>query len=457
MTEHNKVTLVSLPLMDYNVHRTEYSKILPPIGLGYLATNLHRAGVNVEIIDAEYEKISLEVLIEKILNTSPTLVGLSIPSPLVGRAKIVIDGLKKRNPDITIVVGGIHPSIVREQILRDIPNIDAAFVGESEESLLSFVKGNDMASIKGLIFWNDSGNVTYTGEPDVVDINSLPFPDRKFFPNDPWHSDRAIESYLCSSRGCPFKCTYCSAGTIQGKKIRNRSIDNIITEINYLIHEHRVNYLHFIDDNFIMSREKAYSFCNKLNSLKKDLSWRFLARTNVLSKFNRSDFQMLASSGCDLLSMGVESGSLRVLELIRKEIKLDDVKAVIEKAHYAGIRVKGFFIMGFPFETPEDIKLTKKFILDTDFDDVNISFLRVFPGTELYTQLLEKDFDERQLNEYLQFAEIFGDEATNNERLKKAELYLMAHYMSLNPQMPVERIISEIKNTYKEYFKKRGK
>ena len=457
MTVYNKVTLVSLPLMDYNVHSTDYSKIMPPIGLGYLATNLDNAGVNVKIIDAELEKLSPEQLIEQILETSPTLVGLSIPSPLLRRAKIVIDGLKKRNPDLTIVVGGIHPTIAREQILMDIPNIDVVFVGESEESLLSFVKGNDMASIKGLIFWNDSGKVTYTGDPDVIDINSLPNPDRKFFSNDPWPSGQVIESYLCSSRGCPSKCTYCSAGIIQGKKIRSRSTDNIIAEINYLIREYRVNYLHFIDDNFIMSSKKAYSFCNKLNSLNNDLRWRFLARTNVLSKFNRFDFQMLASSGCDLFSMGVESGSPRVLELIQKEIKLDDVKKVIEKAHNAGIKVKGFFIMGFPFEAPEDLELTKKFILDTDFDDINISFLRVFPGTELYLNLRKQNFEERQLNEYMQFAEIFGDEATDNERLKKAELYLLAHYMSLNPKMSVERIISEIKNTYNEYFSKRGK
>ncbi|HUS83906.1 MAG TPA: radical SAM protein [Anaerolineales bacterium] len=428
---------------------------MPSIGLAYLATVAKSLGHDVLLLDAEFRKLPIENLAAAIVDWRPDIVGISIPSPLLAVAKRLVHRLSTLRLGATLIVGGVHPTIVREEIFSEIPAIDIAFIKEAETSFREYLQGAPLDSIAGIIFRGTDGNLVATGDPSPTDIDKLPFIDRDLVENDPWESNGKCESYVCSSRGCPFKCTFCSGGLLQGKAIRQRSIENVILEISYLAEKYGVNYIHFVDDNFIISRSRAIEFCNAIAHTGLKVGWRFLARASVLHQLHDHEFHMLRAAGCELIGIGVESGSPRICELIKKDINLEWVSDIVRKATESGIATKGFFIVGFPFEEESDLALTRKFILESGLTDINISLLRAFPGTELYDELL-KTHSAPDLAEYLQHTGLFSASEYSHERIKKAELYMMSHFVNLNPFFSIEELAQIITDIYRQFYSRRG-
>lgn len=437
--------------MDYSRFSSPHEKIIPPMGLAYLATIAKSLKQDVQLLDAEYQKISVNNLVNNIADFRPDIIAISIPSPLLAIAKRLIQLICRRGIDAKIVVGGIHPTVVGPDIFKEIPAIDIAFIKEAEISFHEYVEGRPLEEIRGIIFRNPDGKLIYTGDPDAVDLDPLPFIDRSLIKNDPWEINGRRESYICSSRGCPFKCTFCSGSLLHGKKIRQRSIKNVVQEIAYLVDNFNVNYIHFVDDNFILNNTRAIEFCNVLTREGRSIGWRFLARASVLHRLHQEEFHMLRVAGCDLIGLGIESGSMRICERIKKGIKLEWIKDIVKKAKTAGILTKGFFIIGYPFEEENDIELTRGFIMESGLDQITISILRVFPGTELYDELL-KTISSADLSDYLQHTGLFADDDYDIERIRKAELYMLSHYVNLNPKFSIEDLAKRITSIYREFY-----
>jgi radical SAM superfamily enzyme YgiQ (UPF0313 family) len=182
-----------------------------------------------------------------------------------------------------------------------------------------------------------------------------------------------------TSQGCPFKCAFCCKNY---KTVRFRSVDRVIDEINMLHYDFGFDSLAFPEDLFILKRERVEAIAKCLKEL--GIIWRCLVRGDLIVKYGQDFVKMMAESGCVDVGMGVESGSDKILAIVNKSEKSDTIKQAVRMLKDEGIRVKGFFIVGLPGESPETIDETWMFLEDTQFDDVDIKIYQPYPCTPIW-------------------------------------------------------------------------
>jgi len=258
--------------------------------------------------------------------------------------------------------------------------------------------------------------------------------------------------YVISSRGCPFKCIFCSANAVSGSKIRYRSVEKVIFEIKKATEKYKIKEIDFEDDNFIFDEKRVIEICNSIIKEKLNIKWRCMGRVDLLEKYHLSTLLLMKISGCRQINIGVESASDEVLVRIKKNITISQVNAVIIKLHSVGIKVKGYFIFGFPFENESDLEKTKEFILSSGLDDINISILRLFPHTEIYDYCIKNNLlNFEDVSAYLQFKYV-DSEGSCNQRISKAALYLVSHYVPINKFLSPFKIVDNIYEIYSLFY-----
>lgn len=365
-------------LLLYNVYSDELGSSRPPLGVGFLSQALQDAGIEHALIDMKLGYSESDVL-KKITDHQYDCVGISVYT--VGHKKFfsLLAAIKERCPHIKTIVGGPHITILGRQVLEEYSQIDFAFMGEAEYSLVSFCKEDDYNKIPGLIYRNSSEVLSPLPfvRPDILDKISWPRYE-KFELNK-----YANEMSIISSRGCPYPCIFCSVGLTLGKKVRVRSVENIGDEIQYW-YEKGKRIFNFLDDNFTLYKDRVFSICDEIE--KRNLKGLTLRASNGLRAdcLDREMLSKMKQVGFKSFGIGVEAGNDKILKILRKGETIEQIENAIKLCCDLGFEVSLFFVYGTPGETADDIedsvRIAKKYpVFKADFYN-----LIPFPGTQLW-------------------------------------------------------------------------
>jgi len=362
------------------------SFITPPLGLMYIVSSLKRAGKEPVILDFMLDNFSEDFLFEKIKDAK--YIGISAVTPLISSALSLAELIKKKFPEKIIILGGPHASLLPKETLEAGKDVDYIIKGEGEErivSLIDYLEGKkNQEELDGIVFRKGEEIIDLSLIKTIENLDNLPFPDRELIPFEKYSqnldSQRKPACTMITSRGCPFSCIYCSK-PIFGKRLRQRSPENIIEEIEYLKEKYKVKEIIFYDDSFTINKEQTIKLCQLIIDKKIDISFKCETRVNLVDK---DLLLLMKKAGCYLLGFGIESGSQRVLDILKKGITIEQVKEAVKITKEAGIDVLGYFMIGVPGETEQEIKKTIDFSKELNLDYAQFSIATAYPGTELY-------------------------------------------------------------------------
>lgn len=410
--------------------RFEYKSGDPPLGLAYIASYLRaNSGAEVNILDATFHQ-SHECIRSSIECERPDIIGIFTDTVMFKDAMRIAEYAK--DCGTFVVMGGPHVTVLPETVAD---RVDVAVIGEGECTFAEIVKRfglDDIESIEG-VWLNKNGKVFKNPrrnppQADNGHLDAFPFPALDLLEMDKYAEswnyldcvDMGIRgTTMITSRGCPYRCTYCqpTLENIFGKKLRHRSPRNVVDEMKYLKRNYNIDGIFFHDDTLTANKKWLTEFCNLLEKENPDLLWGCNSRINTI---NEELMSMMYRVGLRNIHLGIESGSQRILDSIyQKAIKLDDVKRVIRAAKKIGIHTLGFFMLGAPTETPEEIESTINLSLSLDLDEATFSITTPLIGTYLYDMIksdsrytLSNDFSD--FNYYKKRA-FFGDDLTYNK------------------------------------------
>lgn len=362
--------------------------VYPPLGLLYLAGALRTKGHVVSIIDMIFQE-DPNVSAEKL--ASVDVVGISFSTPLAGRAYEVVSGLKKMNKELLCVAGGPHPTVCAEECLQN--GFDICVIGEGENTFVEILDNlteiSCLTRVAGIAILNER-QVVFTPPRHLIDdLDDLPFPARDLIDWDTYlKMDPSVN--VMTSRGCPYQCLFCMPiqEKLFGKKIRRRSVANVVDEIEKITKEISVPgyVIGLLDDTFTFSKQYVKSFCAEIARRNLKIHWWCHARVDNI------DEEMLLEmkyAGCVHLSIGVESGSQKILDFLKKGITVDDIIRAFDLCNKVGIFTHAYIIIGSPMETIKDLQLTAKLIDRIKPCSVGITRLTPMKGSFLYDYAYE--------------------------------------------------------------------
>lgn len=385
-----------------------------PFGVTSIGTYLKASGHEALIYDADYNERPIDMnfahLSEKyrmyldsikdkdnhiwrevrqtITDSNPDLIGISIWTTFAASAFHAAQIAKDVYPDCPVVMGGSHASVKADEILKISPHVDCVVRGEGEFALKELADhaacGKPaLSSILGLSY-REGGDIRHNPPRAAVkDLDVFGFPDRSLLMNESRYSSEDM-GLIMTSRGCPFACTYCS--TDRGR-VSFRSIDNIMDEIRLVRERYGTKMFSIKDDSFTVRKKRVEEFCDRLISEGTGINWECNTRVNLIDE---GLLMKMKKAGCNSIKVGVESGSERVLKSMNKGITLDHVRNAAALFRKAGIFWTGYFMMGVPGETVEDVRKTLDFIYEVRPDYASVSVYEPFPGTPMFEEGLKK-------------------------------------------------------------------
>jgi radical SAM superfamily enzyme YgiQ (UPF0313 family) len=428
--------------------------IQPSLGLGYLATSI-RKDHDVEILDCVKEGIRPSDFSGALKRMKPDVVGIQCYTYDLYNIKDMLRECKTRR--IMTVVGGPHPSAAPLETMDFFgKDLDYLFQGEAEAGFKSLLDklnrgaGIGLGEIPGLA-WREKGQTLINDKrfPEDLDTMGIPawdlirpetYPEAqhgaffKKFPIAP----------IMTTRGCPYSCTFCAGNLISGKTLRKRNIENILREIKMLHDDRGIREFHVVDDNFTLDRGFAKDFLRRLKKLDLDISW---AVPNGIRMDTLDDemLELMKKTGLYLISLGMESGSDRILSLMKKNVTVDRIKRSVALIRKHKINIAGFFILGFPGETVEDIKKTIRFSLQTDLIRANFFTYLPFPGTESFNKLkLEGKLDKVNFKKFYFMNAAFTPQGMDRNTLKRLQRKAFLKFF-LRPKILL-RNLSQVKS-----------
>jgi radical SAM superfamily enzyme YgiQ (UPF0313 family) len=365
----------------------------PPLGLAYLASTLERSGHEVEIIDASALELSISQIKSVLEKDQPEIIGVTATTPTIYNAFKIVKAAKEVCPGSFTVLGGSHPSFQPTETLKECPYLDAVCVGEGEETIVELaeaLKGNKcLSDVKGIAYKSKGNVMKNPPRPFIENLDSLPFPAWHLLPmgNYTLFGKKTVICHMMSSRGCPFQCIFCSSSLFFGKKYRARTAKNVVDEMECLISKYNPESIEFSDDEFTLNGKRVEDICSEIKRRGLDVWWACSSRVDTIST---SLLKKMRAAGCFLIYFGIESGSQRILNYIKKGISIEQVRKAVRWTREAGIKTLGSFIIGFPDETKEEIEKTVRFSKELKLDYAQFSIATPYPGTELYEMAKRK-------------------------------------------------------------------
>lgn len=360
-------------------------RVFPPLGLITVATALKLAGHEVTIHDGQDVPMNFDYY------------GFGPTTPEYGYALDTLKLIKANNPSAKVVIGGPYATLNPQRCQDE--GFDCVVCGDGE-----------IAAVQA--FGNGSRLIMAEEKP----LDDYPMIDRSVIDLGRYKSilgGRRATTML-SSQGCPFRCAFCSKNY---KTVRMRSAERVIEEIKHIHHRWGYNAIAFPEDLFILNKERTLEICACLREL--DIVWRCLIRADVLVKHGMEFTRTMADSGCIEVGMGVESGSDKILKIINKGETSETIKQAIRMLKDAGIRVKGFFIVGLPGEDYFTLDATRRFLEEMQLDDVDIKIFQPYPGTPIWENKERYDIDWQDVGDFTKLfykgrpGEYYGTVATS--------------------------------------------
>ncbi len=369
----------------------EDSVLVPPLNIFVLAAVTRDAGYETKVFDCEAADNNGSRFESFLNDFRPDVVGISMFTTNFHGALETAKIIKKLLPESLIICGGAHMSIFPEETLS-YPEFDYGFAGEAELPLLEFLDGieNDNLEpdgIKGLIYRSGKGVRTNPAGFNE-DITDLPFPayelgdlDQYTLPNT---NGRLVSLYL--TRGCPYTCGFCFRSD-NLLKMRYKSLDRVMEEITYMVENHNVRSINFVDETISLHKNYFLEFCARMAEKNWDLVWQAPTRVNCIDE---DIVKAAKASGCHTFRFGLESGNAEILANIDKKIDKEQSVKALRLCKKYGIKTIGYFIVGYVNETPATMRETIDYAKALNVDYAAFFTATPMPGTRLFHECAEK-------------------------------------------------------------------
>jgi radical SAM superfamily enzyme YgiQ (UPF0313 family) len=361
-------------------------------GVLVLAAVAKRRGHEVAIVDAKGGGITLEEATAKVEALRPDVLGISATTISINNGARIAAAVKERLPHVTTVVGGPHVSAVPAQTLQAFPAFDYGVSGEGEIAFFALLdalaSGSATRGLPGVVD-RDADGVVHAScrAPYIDDLDTLPFPAWDVLGDAfPHRFGPSIFNYRCTpmativtSRGCPFSCTFCDRST-SGKLGRYHSVEYVM-EMCRMLAAKGARHVIIYDDLFTVKKKRVVELCEAMIAEKLPFTWSCNSHPNLL---DLATMRLMKRAGCWQIAYGVESGSQRVLNVVKHEVKIPRLRETLRMTREAGIRAKGYLMLGHPTEDLASLEETRAFLEDADLDVAQVTKFTPYPGTPAY-------------------------------------------------------------------------
>jgi len=358
-----------------------------PLTLALIAAVLRENGFKVSLKDCSNDEVSFEQLEEEIKSFQPKLLVVNTSTPSIDSDLKVADIAKKTGKDIKTVFFGIHPSALPEETFRGSPNVEFIAAGEPEytvRDLAIAIRDNlPINTVKGLIYRADNKIIYNEKRPFIENLDELPYPAWDLVNINGYRLPITNRPFLLvlTGRACPYPCTFCAAGAFYGKKPRFRSWQKIVAEMKYVKEKYNIRDFLFWSENAVFDRQQMCNISQGLEREVPGVRWVCNARVDIVDE---ELLRVMKKAGCWMIGYGIETGTQRVLDLMKKNIKIEDIEKAVALTKKVGIEVTGHVIVGYPGETRDDILSTMKLLKKVDPDYIQVYCSVPFPGSDLY-------------------------------------------------------------------------
>lgn len=354
---------------------------VPPLGLAYIAAVARDGGHDVEIIDAYALDMSWSEFEAQVRVRRPDVLGLSAMTPV---ADVAARAVNLARPYAgRIVLGGPHPTAVGERVFSEMPGLDASVEGEGEGVILPlldyFARGAEGPPPAGVRV----RSAPFIAAP-APNPSTIPLPARDLLPNHAYRylfATRRGFATMISSRGCPFRCSFCDK-SVGGSRWRARTASDVVDEMVHLQRDLGVGFINFYDDNFTLNRNRVMAICQEIMRRGLNIEWKCEGRVDSV---DAELLGIMRAAGCRVVAYGVESANPDTLALLRKDITVDQSIEAFALTREAGLRSLAYMILGAPGEDREAVQGSIDFCRDIQADYVQFSTLSAMPGTPLFS------------------------------------------------------------------------
>ena len=407
-----KILFINPPYTNFEGIKESGGRMLP-LSFGYLASYARKevSGLQFEVLDCEVEGLDYQEIKKRAENAKPDVVSITAPTPAMNHIYKISEIIKEIYPNAKIVAGGPHPTVLPERTMKEGEKIDFVVIGEGEltfaELLQSLKNGQkEFSDISGLGWRKGDEIIINRGRELIKNLDELPFPARDIFNLKLYYSaptkkvSEESATPIITSRGCPFNCIHCPSRIIWGGLIRYRSADNVVSEIEECVNKYNLREFNFFDDTFTVNKERVMEICRQIIERKLRIYWICFSRANTIDD---ELVRVMKAAGCKKISFGLESGSQRILDLMRKRITVEQGRKAIETVKKQGLETHAAFMLGNVGETVETIKETVNFAKSLPLDNATFFITSPFPGTDLY-QIAQKLGNINQNTKWESFA-----------------------------------------------------
>ena len=415
-----KIALVNPPPL----HRIERDDLpfYPHLGLGYLASSLEQNGFEeILIIDAKLERKSPENVLYDLKMFHPDVLGITAMTHEIIQASKLAEQVKEILPLSTIVIGGVHVSILPQETLEEFPAFDYGICNEGEKSFPLLMKAlsekGELETVPNLAYRN-SNSVNLTFQADWLnDLDSIPFPAWNRFP-------KAREYPILTSRGCPFQCNFCHP---YGRKVRNRAPEKAVKELDWVVSTFNPEIINVYDETFGIDQERTVQLLDMMKEYKipQRVKWYAYTRVNIATE---DLLKRMKDAGAFMVGFGIETGNEEILKKSKKNIDLKRAEELVLVAKKLGLITQTYFILGHPYETLETMNDTVNFAVKLNGDITCFGIMVPYPGTKIYEmammgeggyRLIAKNWNDynKQIGHALEFVNI------PRKKIERIQLY----------------------------------
>ena len=351
--------------------------------LAGMAASLEKENVVCKIIDCPMEKVGWERLAEEIKTFQPDMLVISTTISTIEKDLLACRLAKEIDKDIIMVAKGPIFLQEDEHIINCFDYLDIAIGGETNEIAEELAKGLDLSEIKGIIYKKNGVIIRNAARPFKEDIDELPFPARHLIKNEIYTrmDNGRPQATIETGRGCYGQCIYCLTRQVSGHKLRQRTSDNVIAEIKECISKYKIKDFHFRSDAFTTNKYWVIELCRKIADEKLNINWVCTSRVDSIDE---EILRWMKRAGCWGISFGVESGSQKMLDLVKKGITVEQIKKAFRLCNKYRIDSFAYFLIGLPWETEETVNESIALAIEIDPSIAEFFIVYPFPGTEFY-------------------------------------------------------------------------
>jgi radical SAM superfamily enzyme YgiQ (UPF0313 family) len=398
----------TLSLEDLYNDLSESGSELPPLGISILAAITRDLKYDTKILDSIALRLNREQTVKRILDESPDYLGITSTTMAIFNAEAIAADIKRQNKDIKIILGGPHITAAPLETMERFDSFDVGVFGEAEHTIVELLdhldKGKPLGDVQGLVLRKGKKAVLTEKRPYIKNLDEIPMPAWDLLPDLVKYYQPAADSLyrspatlLITSRGCPGKCIFCEK-SVFGNLCRSHSAPYVIKMIKHLIDNYGIKDLFIEDDNFLVFRNRMKEVCKAIIDEKIDITWSCMGRVDMVDE---EVLGLAKQAGCWQINYGCESGSQKILDILNKGVKVEQIERAIRMTSKAGIGVKGLFMLGNFGETEQTIKETWDFVKRVPMTDFHMTYFTPLPGSkafELAPQYGKFDPDWRKAN-----------------------------------------------------------